>query len=110
MVARSAYAQLRYSRRSSWLACSPALGVTYLAPPLIALFGARLAPGLLGLAAWLLMAIAFQPTLRFLPGPRRSGGSPCRPLLSVTHAVYPSISALQFLARQRRPVEGPCPG
>jgi hopene-associated glycosyltransferase HpnB len=63
MVARSAYAQLRYSPLilAGVLA---GMGVTYLAPPLIALFGtgwARLA----GLAAWLLMAIAFQPTLRF---------------------------------------------
>jgi hypothetical protein len=62
-VARSAYAQLRYSLLilAGVLA---GMGVTYLAPPLIALFGtgwARLA----GLAAWLLMAIAFQPTLRF---------------------------------------------
>jgi hypothetical protein len=38
--------------------------VTYLAPPLIGMLGtgwARMA----GLSAWLLMAIAFQPTLRF---------------------------------------------
>jgi hopene-associated glycosyltransferase HpnB len=63
MVARSAYAQLRYSPLilAGVLA---GMGVTYLAPPLIALLGtgwARMA----GLVAWLLMAIAFQPTLRF---------------------------------------------
>jgi hopene-associated glycosyltransferase HpnB len=63
MVARSAYAQLRYSRL---LLAGTVIGMvlTYLAPPLLALFGSGLARWL-GLAAWALMALAFQPTLRF---------------------------------------------
>lgn len=63
MVARSAYAQLRYS--PVLLAGTVAgMALTYLAPPLLAIFGSGLSQGL-GLAAWALMALAFQPTLRF---------------------------------------------
>jgi hopene-associated glycosyltransferase HpnB len=63
MVARSAYAQLRYSPLilAGVLA---GMGLTYLAPPLLALLGNGSAR-LMGLAAWVLMAVAFQPTLRF---------------------------------------------
>jgi hopene-associated glycosyltransferase HpnB len=63
MVSRSAYAQLHYS---PWLLAGTLVGMalTYWAPPALALAGqgpARLA----GLAAWLAMALAFQPMLRF---------------------------------------------
>lgn len=63
MISRSAYAQLGYS---PLLLAGTVLGMllTYLAPPLLALFGegpARWA----GLAAWLMMAVSFQPMLRF---------------------------------------------
>jgi hopene-associated glycosyltransferase HpnB len=63
MIARSAYAQLRFS---PLLLAGTAVGMalTYLAPPLLALFGSAGARPLAG-AAWLLMAFAFQPTLRF---------------------------------------------
>jgi hopene-associated glycosyltransferase HpnB len=61
MVARSAYAQLRFS---PLLLIGTATGMilTYLTPPLIAFFGSA---WLLGLAAWAAMALAFQPVLRF---------------------------------------------
>jgi hopene-associated glycosyltransferase HpnB len=63
MISRSAYAQLRYS--PLLLAGTVAgLALTYLAPPLLALFGSGLAQ-VLALMAWVLMAVAFQPTLRF---------------------------------------------
>jgi squalene synthase HpnC len=63
MISRSAYAQLRYS---PMLLAGTVAGMvlTYLAPPLLALFSTGLPQGA-GLAAWLLMAIAFQPMLRF---------------------------------------------
>lgn len=63
MVSRSAYAQLNYS---PLLLAGTVLGMalTYLAPPLLALFGDGMARWL-GLTAWLMMALAFQPTLRF---------------------------------------------
>src|SRR6185369_12146107 len=63
MVARSAYAQLRFS--PLLLAGTLAgMALTYLAPPLLALLGSGLTR-LLGFAAWAAMAYAFQPTLRF---------------------------------------------
>jgi len=62
MISRSAYAQLGYS---PWRLAGTVAGMAlvYLAPPLIALFGhgpARWAAA----AAWLMMALAFQPVLR----------------------------------------------
>ena len=63
MVARSAYAQLRYSPLLL-LGTAAGMALTYLAPPLLALFGEG-AARLLGLASWAAMALAFQPVLRF---------------------------------------------
>jgi hopene-associated glycosyltransferase HpnB len=63
MVARSAYAQLRYS--PPLLAGTVAgMILTYLVPPLLSVFSGGVAQ-VAGLSAWLLMAIAFQPMLRF---------------------------------------------
>jgi hopene-associated glycosyltransferase HpnB len=63
MVSRSAYAQLDYS--PLLLAGTLAgMTLTYLVPVFLALFGSGLAQAA-GLGAWLLMAVAFQPTLRF---------------------------------------------
>jgi hopene-associated glycosyltransferase HpnB len=92
MVARSAYAQLRYSPLilAGVLA---GMGVTYLAPPLFALFGsgwARVA----GLAAWLLMAIAFQPTLRlYRVSPLWGIGLPA---IAFCYTLFTFDSALQY--------------
>jgi len=63
MVSRTAYAQLRYS---PLMLAGTVLGLalTYLAPVALALFASGLAQ-FLGLFAWLLMAFAFKPTLRF---------------------------------------------
>lgn len=63
MIARSAYAQLHYSpaRLAGTLL---GLALVYLAPPALALFGGGIARAL-GLAAWALMAMSFQPMLRF---------------------------------------------
>jgi hopene-associated glycosyltransferase HpnB len=63
MVSRTAYAQLQYS---ALILAGTVLGlaVTYLFPVLLAVFASGLAQ-ILGLAAWLLMALAFQPILRF---------------------------------------------
>jgi hypothetical protein len=62
-VARTAFTQLHYS---SLLLLGTVLGlaVTYLAPPLLLVFGAGPAHWL-GLAAWLAMAAAYLPTVRF---------------------------------------------
>lgn len=63
MVARSAYAQLRYSPA---LLAGTLVGMVliYFAPVLLTLFAEGLARWL-GLAGWVLMALAFQPILRF---------------------------------------------
>ncbi|MFO1204917.1 MAG: glycosyltransferase [Burkholderiales bacterium] len=62
MVARTAYVQLR---ESPLLLAATVLGmvVTYLAPPLTACFAGG-AARLPGIAAWAMMAFAYQPTLR----------------------------------------------
>jgi len=63
MIARSAYAQLRYS---PLLLAGTLLGMAlvYLVPPLFALLGHGLARWA-GIAAWAAMALSFQPMLRF---------------------------------------------
>jgi len=63
MVARSAYTQLNYSH---WLLllCSLILLVLFVAPPL-ALFGPDETARYLGIAAWLVMALTYLPTLLF---------------------------------------------
>src|SRR5260221_8807528 len=63
MISRSAYAQLRYS--PLLLAFTIAgMTLTFAAPPLLAVFGSG-PERYLGLAAWAIMAAAFQPTLHF---------------------------------------------
>jgi hopene-associated glycosyltransferase HpnB len=63
MVVRSAYAQLRYSPLLL-LGTTAGMLLTYIVPPLLAIFGSGVAR-IIGAVTWLLMAIAFQPTLRF---------------------------------------------
>jgi hopene-associated glycosyltransferase HpnB len=63
MIARSAYAQLRYSPLHL-AAAIVGMTLTFLVPPLLAIFANGLAQ-YLGLAAWLAMAISFLPILRF---------------------------------------------
>jgi len=63
MVVRSAYAQLRFS---PWRVAVAAVAmiVTFLMPPVLTLFGGG-AARLIGALAWVQMALAFQPILRF---------------------------------------------
>jgi hopene-associated glycosyltransferase HpnB len=63
IVSRTAYAQLNYS---PLLLAGTVLGltITYVAPVLLTAFAGGTAR-LLGIVAWLAMALAFQPTLRF---------------------------------------------
>jgi hopene-associated glycosyltransferase HpnB len=62
MVARSAYAQLRYSPTVLVLTALMMI-VAFLGPPVLALFGSGPAQAA-AIAAWVLMALAFEPTLR----------------------------------------------
>jgi len=63
MVARSAYAQLDYSP-VKLIGVAAGMIVTFLVAPFAALFASD-AAALIGLVAWILMAVAFQPMLRF---------------------------------------------
>ena len=63
MISRSAYAQLGYSPLAL-LGTTAGLALTFLAAPLLALFTDG-PTRVIGMATWALMALAFQPTLRF---------------------------------------------
>lgn len=92
MVARSAYAQLRYSPLLL-LGTVLGLAVTYLAPPLLALFAGGL-PRLLGIVGWVLMALAFQPTLRFYHLSPLWGVA--LPGIALLYMLYTIDSAVQY--------------
>ena len=64
MISRGAFNQLKHS---AWLLLLAVFGLslTYLVPPLLLFFSHRLAPSLLGAAAWLVMILCFLPTVRF---------------------------------------------
>jgi len=92
MVTRSAYAQLRYS--PLLLAGTVAgMALTFLAGPLLAIFGDGIAQ-LLGLAAWIVMAMAFQPTLRFYNLSPFWGAA--LPAIALLYTAYTLQSALEF--------------
>jgi hopene-associated glycosyltransferase HpnB len=92
MVARSAYAQLRYSPLLL-MGVLAGMGLTYLAPPLIGLFGTGWAR-IFGLSAWLLMAVAFQPTLRFYRVSPLWGIA--LPAIAFCYTLFTLDSALQY--------------
>jgi hopene-associated glycosyltransferase HpnB len=94
MVSRSAYAQLRYS--PLLLAGTVAgMGLTYLVPPLAALFAGGWAQ-VFGIAAWLLMAVSFQPTLRYYRVSPLWGLA--LPAITVLYMLYTLDSAYQYAA------------
>jgi hopene-associated glycosyltransferase HpnB len=91
MVARSAYAQLRYS--PIWLTLTLAgMALTYWAPPLIAIFGAGTA-WILALTAWALISLTFWPTLRFYG--LTPFWAPALPAIATGYMAFTFSSALQ---------------
>ena len=92
MVSRSAYAQLHYS---PLLLAGTVVGMalTYLAPPLLALFASGPA-GWLGLLAWALMAVTFFPTLRLYG--RSALWGLALPVIALCYILFTLDSALQF--------------
>lgn len=91
MVTRSAYAQLRYS--PSRLAGAVAgMGIVYLAPPVLA-FSADGDAAYLALAAYLVMAQAYMPTLRFYG--RNRLGAFALPLVAACYTWFTLQSAWQ---------------
>jgi hopene-associated glycosyltransferase HpnB len=94
MVARSAYAQLRYS--PLMLAGTViGLALTYLVPPFMALFASGWAQ-ILGIVTWALMALSFQPTLRFYRLSPLWGVA--LPAISFLFMLYTLDSAYQYAA------------
>ena len=94
MVARSAYAQLNYSPLAL-IGTVAGLVLTYLLPPLMALFASGWAQ-LFGIAAWLLMAISFVPILRFYRLSPLWGIA--LPAITFLFMLYTLDSAYQFSA------------
>jgi hopene-associated glycosyltransferase HpnB len=92
MVVRSAYAQLRYSPLLL-VGVLAGMTLTYLAPPLFAVFGSG-AARIMGLSAWLLMALAFQPTLRFYRLSPLWGIA--LPAIAFCYTLFTLDSAVQF--------------
>jgi hopene-associated glycosyltransferase HpnB len=93
MVARSAYAQLRYS---PLLLSGTVAGMvlTYLVPPFAALFGSGVVR-VVGLATWALMAMAFQPTLRLYRLSPLWGIA--LPAIALQYTLYTLDSAYQYV-------------
>ena len=94
MVARSAYAQLHYSPLLL-LGTIVGMSVIYLAPPFIFLAGSYPA-WILSAVAYLLMALAFQPTLRFYH--RSPLWGLALPLIAAAYLVFTLDSAYQHSA------------
>jgi hopene-associated glycosyltransferase HpnB len=90
MISRSAFAQLDYSVLAL-AGTLVGLGVIYLAPPLLAVFGAGLAR-VAGALAWAAMALAFQPMLRFYRQSPLWGAA--LPLIGAIYAAFTLKSAL----------------
>jgi hopene-associated glycosyltransferase HpnB len=93
MVARSAYAQLRYSPLLL-LGTVAAMAVIYFVPPVVALAGTGVAR-LLGLVTWGLMALAFAPTLRFYRCSLLWGIA--LPVIALAYLVFTLDSAYQYM-------------
>jgi hopene-associated glycosyltransferase HpnB len=92
MVTRSAYAQLGYSRLML-VGTLFGLAMVYIAPVMTALFAWGISQ-LAGWAAWIIMAVMFQPILRFYRLSPLWGAA--LPLIGVFYAAYTLESALQY--------------
>jgi hypothetical protein len=93
MVARSAYAQLHYSA-GLLLLTALAMAITYLVPPVMTVFGTGLVR-ITALITWVLMAIAFAPTLRFYRLSPAWGIA--LPVIALLFLVFTLDSALQYM-------------
>jgi hopene-associated glycosyltransferase HpnB len=91
MVSRSAYAQLNYS---PWLLAGTMFGMAlvYLAAPVVTAFGDGWSRAL-GAAAWALMAISFQPMLRYYRVSPLWG--PAMPAIGALYTLFTLQSAVE---------------
>jgi hopene-associated glycosyltransferase HpnB len=96
MVSRSAYSQLRYSLLAL-SATTLGMALTFVAPPVLALFASGL-PRYLGLLAWAVMSLSFVPTLRYY---RLSPiWSVALPGVALLYMIYTLQSAYQYFRRR----------
>jgi hopene-associated glycosyltransferase HpnB len=93
MVARSAYAQLHYSPLLL-MGTVAGMVLTYVVPPFAAIFGSGIVR-MVGLATWALMALAFQPTLRFYRLSPLWGV--VLPAIALQYTLYTLDSAYQYV-------------
>jgi hopene-associated glycosyltransferase HpnB len=92
MVARSAFAELRYSALR--LAGAVAgMALVYLAPPLLAIFAHGVAQAA-GALAWAMMALSLMPTLRLYRRPLAYGLA--LPAIAAAYVAFTLDSAIQF--------------
>ncbi len=92
MISRSAYAQLQYSPLLL-LGTLVAMALVYLAPVLIVLVGGPLSQ-VVALTAWVLMAVAFQPTLQYYECSPLWGAF--LPAIAFAYLMYTMNSAYQY--------------
>ncbi|WP_158815655.1 glycosyltransferase [Methylocapsa sp. S129] len=92
MVARSAYAQLDYSF-IKLAGVAAGMVVTFLVAPVVALFASDVA-ALIGLIAWIFMALAFQPMLRFYG--RATSWGLVLPLIAAAYLAFTLKSAYLY--------------
>ena len=92
MVARSAFAELRYSPLRLVLAVA-GMGLLYLAPPTFALF-AHGVPQLAGALAWAIMSLSLTPTLRLYGRP--IAGGLALPAVAAAYILFTLQSAVQY--------------
>jgi hypothetical protein len=92
MISRTAFAQLRHS---ALLLAGTLLGmaVIYIAPPLL-LFTRKPLAAIFGLAAWILMSIAYSPALRFYG--RSVAWAPALPLVALFYISATIDSAVAY--------------
>lgn len=92
MISRSAYAQLRYSPLILFGTIA-AMVLLYIAPVYLALFGEG-TNRLFGVVSWCLMALAFQPTLRYYRQSPLWGVF--LPVIASAYMVFTINSAIQY--------------
>jgi hopene-associated glycosyltransferase HpnB len=92
MVARSAFAELRYSALLLMGAIA-GMALVYLAPPLFAVFAQGPAQAA-GALAWAMMAISFMPILRLYGRPL--AGALALPAIAAAYVAFTFDSALQY--------------
>jgi Glycosyl transferase family 21 len=92
MVTRSAFAELRYSPLRL-AGAGAGMGLTYLAPPLFAVFAQGLAQSA-GALAWAMMALSLAPTLRLYGRPLAGGIA--LPAIAAAYVAFTLESAMQY--------------